>query len=132
MTLRRFAFLTALLLMTHSLTAQTTYPPAGNDWPTYDGTIDSRRYSSLDQINATNVTRLRPVWMFQTGVANNSSSFECTPLVVGGTMYVTSPDDVVTALDAATGAMKWEYKPSLLIPASALHQKLCCGHVNRG
>jgi PQQ-dependent dehydrogenase (methanol/ethanol family) len=128
----RSVLLAAVILAGVGAAAAQPYPPAGADWPTYAGTIDGRRYSALDQVNTTNVSKLRPVWMFQTGTANNSSSFECTPLVVDGTMYVTSPDDVVTALDAATGELKWEYKPTLLISPDALKQKLCCGHVNRG
>src|SRR4051812_2484883 len=111
----RSLLLAAVILAGVGAAAAQPYPPAGVDWPTYAGTVDGRRYSALDQVNTTNVAKLRPVWMFQTGTANNSSSFECTPLVVDGTMYVTSPDDVVTALDAATGELKWEYKPTLLI-----------------
>jgi alcohol dehydrogenase (cytochrome c) len=127
---RGLLLLVAILVSIGGAAAQ-PYPPAGADWPTYNGTVDGRRYSALDQVNTTNVSKLRPVWMFQTGTANNSSSFECTPLVVDGTMYVTSPDDVVTALDAATGELKWEYKPTKFL-FEGLQQKLCCGHVNRG
>jgi len=130
MTFGRFVLLATLLLMAVSVAAQTAYAPAGAEWPTYNGTVDSRRYSSLDQINTTNVGKLRPVWMFQTGIANVNSSFECTPLVIGNRMYVTSPDDTVSALDATTGEIQWIYTPKLLFPAN--FQQFCCGRVNRG
>ena len=58
-----------------------------------------------------------------------NSSFECTPLVIGNRMYVTSPDDTVSALDATTGEIQWIYTPKLLFPAN--FQQFCCGRVNR-
>ncbi|HKR65083.1 MAG TPA: PQQ-binding-like beta-propeller repeat protein [Thermoanaerobaculia bacterium] len=127
----RRAILGLAVFASMSLHAQTSFPAAGAEWTTYNGTIDSRRYSSLDQINATNVRRLRPAWIFQTGVTDTSKSFECTPLVVNDTMYVTAPDDSVTALDAATGDLKWTFKPKMLYP-DGTEPPLCCGQVNRG
>jgi len=54
------------------------------------------RYSALDQINAGNVPRLRPVFTFDTGIARGH---EAPPLVVGATMYVVTPfPNIVYAL----------------------------------
>ncbi len=88
------------------------------------------RYVDTDQINPSNVAQLKPAWIFHTNVANPATSFEAQPIVVDGTMYVTSPHDHVFALDAATGALKWTYNPTDMPKLSDLH--ICCGQVNRG
>src|SRR5690625_1710206 len=59
------------------------------NWLTYYGTYDGQRYSSLDQINTTNVSTLSPAWVFQFGAAGlyagpSTYSFEATPIVVDG------------------------------------------------
>lgn len=102
------------------------------NWLTYYGTYDGQRYSSLDQINTTNVSTLSPAWVFQFGAAGlyagpSTYSFEATPIVVDGVMYVSGWDGWVWAVDAATGDELWRYKHE--IPYDT---KLCCGNVNRG
>ena len=77
------------------------------NWMTYSGTYNAWRYSPLDQINRENVERLAPVWVFQTGKVEGG--FSCTPLVVDGVMYITSPWNRVFALDAVTGKEIWHY-----------------------
>jgi alcohol dehydrogenase (cytochrome c) len=111
--------------------------PAGNEWMTYGGNYFNQRYSSLNQINTSNVGQLKGAWTFNTGAFSDATSFESSPLVVGGTMYLTGPQSQVYALDARTGAEKWRYVPdysgttiSGVTGASAL--PLCCGQVNRG
>ena len=112
----------------------------GPDWPMYNGTHDSQHYSSLDQINIGNVKNIQAVWAFQTGIANPNISFENTPIVVGGVMYVSTGNNVVYAMDAATGALKWSYDPKVkivtgianLAPGIAQQLKLCCGQNSRG
>ena len=54
-------------------------------------------------------------------------SFEASPLVVDGIMYVSGWDGWVWALDARTGNILWQYRT-----ASAFDVSLCCGNVNRG
>ena len=87
----------------------------------------NNRYSGLDQISAQNVTTLTPVAVVQTGY---SASFETTPVVVNGVMYLTTPvvdsKMKVMALNAATGTRIWETTFNL----GAF--KICCGPVNRG
>src|SRR5215831_715455 len=80
----------------------------GADWPSYGGTHSALRYSSLDQIKASNVQGLAPVWMFQTG--DPESGLQATPIVVDGVMYVSSASNWVIALDAASGSIRWEYR----------------------
>jgi PQQ-dependent dehydrogenase (methanol/ethanol family) len=121
-----------LLIVTVSVAASVgvAAPPqgAGRDWPTYGGTVDSQRYSSLTQINRANASRLQVAWTFQTGFSTPQTSFECTPIVVDGVMYVTSAKGDVFALRADTGEMLWQYDP--LVDLASV--KLCCGIINRG
>jgi alcohol dehydrogenase (cytochrome c) len=102
------------------------------NWLTYYGAYNGQRFSPLDQINTGNVVQLRPAWVFQQGViglvANPATySFEATPIVVDGVMYVSGWDGYVWALDARTGQLLWEYRHSI-----PLDVPLCCGNVNRG
>ncbi len=102
------------------------------NWLTYYGTYDGQRYSGLDQINKENVKRLTPAWVFQAGTVGLQSgastySFEASPLVVEGVMYLSGPDGKVWAIDAKTGQELWRYRH-----ASPFDVSLCCGNVNRG
>ena len=94
-----------------------------DNWLTYGHGFGNQRYSELQQINTSNVAKLAPAWIMQTGILG---TFPTNPLVVDGVMYVTTPFNHVIALDAATGAEKWRYthQPST--------DKLCCGSHNRG
>jgi alcohol dehydrogenase (cytochrome c) len=94
------------------------------NWLMYGRTYDSNRYSELRQINRENVSRLQPAWTFQTGVLDG---FECTPLVVDGIMYITTPWNHAYAIDCKTGSQLWHYEKSL--PENLA---LCCDAVNRG
>ena len=104
-------------------------PGASHDWPTYGGTIDNQRYSALSQINRRNVRVLSVAWAFQVGFSIPATSFECTPIVVNGVMYVTSPLGDVFALRADTGERLWKFDPKVNLDTTT---KLCCGVINRG
>src|SRR6266571_7968538 len=75
------------------------------NWLTYNGDYSGRRYSSLSQINTTNVTQLRAEWVFH---STNSDRLEVTPVVVNGIMFATAANDTY-ALDARTGRMIWHH-----------------------
>ncbi|MGH9495681.1 MAG: pyrroloquinoline quinone-dependent dehydrogenase [Candidatus Sulfotelmatobacter sp.] len=79
--------------------------PVADNWPSYNGDYTGRRFSTLREINRTNVAQLRAAWVFHPG---NSQRLEVTPVVVQGVMYVTSANDVF-ALDASTGRTLWRY-----------------------
>ena len=79
-------------------------PPAAN-WLSYNGDYTGRRFSSLNQINKSNVGQLRASWVFH---APNSSALEVTPVVYEGMMFVTSANDAY-ALDAEVGRIVWHY-----------------------
>jgi alcohol dehydrogenase (cytochrome c) len=82
-----------------SVTSQT-------DWPSYNGGPNGSRYSTLAQIDRSNVDRLAPKWMF---TLQNAPRLQVTPVVVGGVMYVTSANEC-WALDAGTGREIWHYQ----------------------
>src|SRR5690242_8266698 len=74
------------------------------NWVMYGGAYTNQRYSVLDQIDKSNVKSLALAWTYKTGVP---LSFETTPVVVDGVMYMTTADSKVIALNAATGEQMW-------------------------
>jgi PQQ-dependent dehydrogenase (methanol/ethanol family) len=95
------------------------------DWLTYGGNDWNQRWSTLRSINTTNVSRLIPRMIFQTGITK-LGSFENTPLVTGGVMYVTTPYNTAMAYDLATHKELWRYEHKL---GTTIY---CCGPNNRG
>ncbi len=92
-------------------------------WPSYGRDQSNQRFSPLRQIDTGNVGRLHLAWKYHTGIPH---AFEASPVVVDGTMFVSTPLNHVVALDAATGRKLWEHAESL---STTVH---CCGPVNRG
>lgn len=86
----------------------TADPKTATNWPVHSFNIANRRFSPLRQINTTNVKSLVPRWLFQTGLIYGYS-FESTPVVVDGVMYVTNTQGSVYAIDAATGNRIWTF-----------------------
>ena len=84
--------------------------PADVDWPV-NGGEGGRRYSSLTQITPDNVGQLQVAWTYDSGDAFEGSEMQSNPIVVGGTLYATTPTLKVVALDAATGALRWSFDP---------------------
>jgi quinoprotein glucose dehydrogenase len=89
------------------------------DWPSWGGDDGGQRYSPLKQIDKTNVGRLRRAWTFHTGEISDGknyptkSAFECTPIVLDGVMYITTPFCRVVALDPETGKEFWSFDPKM-------------------
>jgi alcohol dehydrogenase (cytochrome c) len=96
----------------------------GNNFLHTNGNYSQTRYYPNSQINAGNVSKLRPAWIFQTEV---KETMETTPIVVNGIMYATTAFDHVYALNAATGEELWHYKHKMG-PVTVY----CCGPNNRG
>lgn len=94
-------------------------------WLMYGRDYKSWRYSQLKQVNTENVNKLVPKWAFQIGTPYDK--FECTPLVVNGVMYITTPYSTIYAVDARTGKEIWRYDYELPDDLA-----ICCGMVNRG
>jgi len=93
------------------------------NWLMYGGDYKSHHYSTLGQITAENVHKLRAKWIFQM----HRTKVETTPIVLDGVMYVTRPQSDVIALDAETGRALWSYEHKL-----SGRVYTCCGEVNRG
>ncbi len=93
------------------------------DWPLYGLDYSNQRFSPLAQIDVGSVARLERAWTIKTGVPG---SFQATPIVRDGVMYVSTPFDHVLALDAASGKELWRYTHVLTRKDS------CCGPANRG
>ncbi|HXI29823.1 MAG TPA: PQQ-dependent dehydrogenase, methanol/ethanol family, partial [Vicinamibacterales bacterium] len=93
-------------------------------WLTYSGDYSGHRHSPLTQLTPDNVDRLTAQWTFQTGTVG---SFQTTPIVVDGVLYVTGFNNNAWAIDARTGRQIWRYRREL--PEDL---KLCCGAINRG
>jgi len=99
------------------------------DWLMYGHNYSNNRFSPLKQINTANVKHLIPLGVYTHG-AERLGSFETTPIVVNGTMYITSPvtpNNVVRAFDLRTQKMLWQYEHKTAPVSTA-----CCGPNNRG
>ncbi len=100
---------------------------AGKDtknWIHSNGSYDNARFYAGNQINTTNVGKLKPAFVFQTAVLE---SMETAPVVVNGVMFLTTSFNHVYAIDAATGQEFWHYKHKLGPIVT-----VCCGNNNRG
>jgi len=82
-------------------------------WAVWNGNYTSDKYSSLDQIDTSNVQQLQVAWEYHTGDVDTvaHSQMQCSPIVVNGIMYGTSPQLKLVAVDAATGRQKWVFSP---------------------
>jgi PQQ-dependent dehydrogenase (methanol/ethanol family) len=130
-----FGFRLALgLLLAVVATSAWCGPPADaraadGNWTMPARDYASTRFSPLDQINGSNVGRLKVEFTFSTGVNRGQ---EAAPIVVGSTMYIVTPfPNVLYALDLSKpGApQKWKYEPH---PEPAAQGVACCDVVNRG
>jgi membrane-bound PQQ-dependent dehydrogenase (glucose/quinate/shikimate family) len=83
---------------------------AARDWQHWGGTAAGTRYVPFDQINASNVSKLQVAWTYRTGVGG---AFKATPLQIGDTLYVCLARNIISALDADTGAERWRFDPQL-------------------
>jgi len=84
-----------VIRFTNGLTRNTRRPGAG----------DEALQAGTDQVNRENVNKLRLAWV----LTMHDGSNQATPLVHDGIMYLTHPQNVIQALDAATGDLIWEY-----------------------
>src|ERR1700716_4512034 len=106
-----------------------TTKAGGKDWITFGGAISNQRYSTLNQINTTNVQNLKGAWMTRLNSGRGTKfRFEPDPLVIDGVMYVPTGNDDIFALDAKSGKRLWEYYSDI----PQVNDALCCGWDNRG
>jgi quinoprotein glucose dehydrogenase len=108
-------------------------PTSGNsaaidaaDWPAYGRTQEGTRYSPLQQITPDNAKNLQVAWTFRTGDMKGPNdpveiTNEVTPIKIGDLLYLCSPHQILFALDAKTGALKWKFEPQLKADPSFQH-----------
>lgn len=120
--------LSCLLIFTSHAWSQA---PATVNWPGVGNNPGCMRYSSLDQINRENVSKLKPAWTFHTGELEGKTgkTIECTPIIVDGVMYVTTGYLRVVALNAETGKELWQFDP---LKDHPFEFSTASGGVNRG
>lgn len=94
------------------------------DWPLFGGNTLHQRHSPVDQITPDNVAELAPAWDFHTGI---EATFQATPIVKNGVMYVSLPFNDVVALEAKSGKQLWRYRHDW-----DGSREMCCGPANRG
>ena len=95
-----------------------------DNWRLHGRTYDNQRFSPLTGINRRTLGKLQLVHVLHTGVAN---SFEATPLVIDGVLYLVTATNHVQAWDAVTGKQLWAWQPEKLDFTEA-----CCGPQARG
>ena len=98
-------------------------PPAAGpaaDWPAYGRDPGGSRFSPLADLTPKNVQYLEPAWTYHTGEvvaeqrkAWKNATFETTPILVDGTLYLCTGFDLVVALDPESGAERWRFDPGL-------------------
>jgi alcohol dehydrogenase (cytochrome c) len=95
-----------------------------HNWLTHNGSYSSQHYSPLTEITPGNVTNLESKWMYQNDVFG---AWQSSPIVVDGIMYVTQRPNTVSAIDARTGRVFWQYRYT-----PSAEARVCCGSNNRG
>ncbi len=93
------------------------------DWSKYGNNYSNHRFSNLKQITTDNVDQLELAWSYKTGI---KKTFQTSPIVVDGVMFITTPMNDVISLHADNGQEIWRYKHDLQ------GDKFCCGPANRG
>ncbi len=93
----------------------------GKDWPVSLGDSGRRHYSTLTQITPANVRELKVAWTFHCGDASpeNRSQIQCSPIIVDGVLYGTTPGLKLFAVDGATGRERWRFDPFRNSPGNA-------------
>lgn len=114
-------------------------PRKPNEWPAYGGDAGGLKYSALTSIDRGNVSRLAVAWRWKTGErpipdsdstrAARPGQFQVTPLMIGDTLFLSTPYNRVVALDAATGRELWAYDPQAYLPGQPSNGT---GFVHRG
>ncbi|HEY4337770.1 MAG TPA: PQQ-binding-like beta-propeller repeat protein, partial [Puia sp.] len=90
-------------------------------WAWHGQDAGGSRYSALKQIDDRNVSKLQVAWTYRTQelesykgtYALQKAAFECTPILVGRTLFISTPSDRVIAVDGATGQQRWVYDPNV-------------------
>jgi len=91
--------------------ALVAYGQQNVDWAHYHGSPAQTHHSKLDQINTSNIGKLKLAWRWDSHQEFPDSEMQSNPLIIGGVMYVVTPKLNVAALDATTGREFWRFDP---------------------
>ncbi len=89
---------------------QTASAQENHDWPVYGGSAASTHYSTLTQINRSNVKNLQVAWTFDSG---ETGGLQTNPLIIDGVLYGITPTQKIFALNAATGKLLWKFESGI-------------------
>jgi PQQ-dependent dehydrogenase (methanol/ethanol family) len=103
--------------------AQLAFIADSTQWPTYGRDLGNTRFSPLSQVTPANVASLQAKWVHHSRIPHSSES---SPVIVNGTMYLSTALNHVFAIDPRTGRTKWEYTHEYKTTVD------CCGPLNRG
>jgi quinoprotein glucose dehydrogenase len=118
----RAAVLLAAALGTVGAASLGPRPPVDDEesqWSSYGGDPGGSRHTTLAQIDRNNVRDLRIAWTYRTGELGagfaraDRLAFEATPILVRGSLFLSTPTNIVIALDPATGKERWRYDPKI-------------------
>jgi len=109
---KAFACLLVSVVLFNSCKNNLTRDDTG--WRVYGGSKKSQRYSTLTQIDTSNVKQMQVAWVYHTNDADIKahSQIQCNPIIVNGLLYGTTPKLRLFALNAATGKQKWIFNPA--------------------
>jgi quinoprotein glucose dehydrogenase len=107
----RNCFISPLFILVILISCNAPKAPEYNNWSVYGGNKENNRYSSLTQIDTTNVAQLQVAWQYHTGDSGAMTQIQVNPIVIGTTLYGVSPKLKLFAVDAATGTKKWLFDP---------------------
>lgn len=116
-----YAFAVALLFSPGTLPEASAQEPAAAgaavEWPYVGGDAANTRYSAADTLTPDTVDRLATAWTWRPAdrprqeFGTIPGAFTSTPIMLDGTVYVSSNYNRVAALDAETGAERWVFDP---------------------
>ena len=126
--------LVASLLALSAVPAAGQYGAANGEWRSYGGDLGSTKYSPLDQIDATNFNDLQLAWRWKSADGSldlkglratlpqlGIGMFQATPLMVDGTLYLSTALQQVAAVDAASGETIWVHDPEVYLKGLPAH-----------
>ena len=92
-----------------------TQAAGAREWTHYGATLAGTRFSPAGQINRSNVSGLEQAWVYRTGGTRmgGHGALETTPIMVGDSLYLCTPDDVVISLNPETGQERWRFNPGI-------------------
>ena len=110
--------------------ANSLVAPAAENWATNGGNLFNQRFSSLDQINRSNVGSLKGVWRARLNGSGMGPPYsgEAQPIVEDGVIYIVTGANDVFAIDVETGIHLWSYESGLNPDITTV----CCGWTSRG